>query len=106
MPYLHKGNNQFAVWYSVFAETRLTGALAVLCGALASLAVLSGALATLAGTLSVLNRNLKLFTMQLQILFTVNVLKVIRKFFLKHNKSFRWHLGDYEKHIFSQFEGL
>ena len=25
-------------------------------------------------------------------------LKVIRKFFLKHNKSFRWHLGDYEKH--------
>ena len=29
-----------------------------------------------------------------------NDLKVIRKFFLKHNKSFRWHLGDYEKHIF------
>ena len=27
-------------------------------------------------------------------------LKVTRKFFLKHNKSFRWHLGDYEKHIF------
>ena len=27
-------------------------------------------------------------------------LKVIRKFFLNHNKSFRWHLGDYEKHIF------
>ena len=27
-------------------------------------------------------------------------LKVIRKFFLKHNKSFRWHLGDYEKHNF------
>ena len=26
--------------------------------------------------------------------------KVIRKFFLKHNKSFRWHLGDYEKHNF------
>ena len=26
--------------------------------------------------------------------------KVIRKFFLNHNKSFRWHLGDYEKHIF------
>ena len=26
--------------------------------------------------------------------------KVIRKFFLKHNRSFRWHLGDYEKHIF------
>ena len=28
------------------------------------------------------------------------VVKVIRKFFLNHNKSFRWHLGDYEKHIF------
>ena len=27
-------------------------------------------------------------------------LKVIRKFFLNHNKSFRWHLGDYEKHNF------
>ena len=27
-------------------------------------------------------------------------IKVIRKFFLKHNKSFKWHLGDYEKHIF------
>ena len=27
-------------------------------------------------------------------------IKVIRKFFLKHNKSFRWHLGDYKKHIF------
>ena len=28
-------------------------------------------------------------------------LKVIRKFFFKNNiKSFRWHLGDYEKHIF------
>ena len=26
--------------------------------------------------------------------------------FLKHNKSFRWHLGDYEKHIFFPFEGL
>ena len=33
-------------------------------------------------------------------------LKVIRKFFLKHNKSFRWHLGDYEKHNFFPFEGL
>ena len=32
--------------------------------------------------------------------------KVIRKFFLKHNKSFRWHLGDYEKHNFFPFEGL
>ena len=32
--------------------------------------------------------------------------KVIRKFFLNHNKSFRWHLGDYEKHIFFRFEGL
>ena len=27
------------------------------------------------------------------------LLKVIRKFFIKHSKSFRWHLGDYE--IFS-----
>ena len=34
------------------------------------------------------------------------LLKVIRKFFLKHNKSFRWHLGDYEKHNFFPFEGL
>ena len=33
-------------------------------------------------------------------------LKVIRKFFLKHNKSFRWHLGDYEKHNFFPFKGL
>ena len=30
--------------------------------------------------------------------------KVIRKFFLNHNKSFRWHLGDYEKHDFFPFE--
>ena len=40
----------------------------------------------------------------------VNILfssfKVIRKFFIKHNKSFRWHLGDYEKHNFFPFEGL
>ena len=34
------------------------------------------------------------------------VIKVIRKFFLYHNKSFRWHLGDYEKHDFFPFEGL
>ena len=27
-------------------------------------------------------------------------LKVIRKFFLTHNKRFRWHLWDYEKHNF------
>ena len=28
-------------------------------------------------------------------------IKVIRKFFfLNHNKSFRWHLGNYEKYIF------
>ena len=32
--------------------------------------------------------------------------KEIRKFFIKHNKSFRWHLGDYEKHNFFHFEGL
>ena len=36
----------------------------------------------------------------------ISSVKVIRKFFLKHNKSFRWHLGDYEKHIFFPFEGL
>ena len=35
-----------------------------------------------------------------------NMLKVIRKFFLNHNKCFRWHLGDYEKHNFFPFEGL
>ena len=29
-----------------------------------------------------------------------------QKVFLNHNKSFRLHLGDYEKHIFSPFEGL
>ena len=41
------------------------------------------------------------------ILLSVNrLLKVIRKFFLKHNKSFRWHLGDYEKHNLLPFEGL
>ena len=34
------------------------------------------------------------------------LLKVIRKFFLNHNKIFRWHLGDYEKHNFFPFEGL
>ena len=34
------------------------------------------------------------------------LLKVISKFFLKHNKSFRWHLGDYEKHDFFPLEGL
>ena len=33
-------------------------------------------------------------------------IKVIRKFFLKHKKSFRWHLGDYEKIFFFPFEGL
>ena len=30
----------------------------------------------------------------------IRLFKVIRKFILKHNKSFRWHLGDYEKHNF------
>ena len=33
-------------------------------------------------------------------------IKVIRKFFLKHNKNFRWHLGDYEKLNFFLSEGL
>ena len=33
-------------------------------------------------------------------------LQVIRKFLLNHKKSFRWHLGDYEKHFFFLFEGL
>ena len=28
-------------------------------------------------------------------------LKVIRTFFITHNKRFRWHVGDYEKHDFS-----
>ena len=37
---------------------------------------------------------------------SIIMFKVIRKFFLNHNKSFRWHLGDYEKHIFFPFEGL
>ena len=36
----------------------------------------------------------------------VRDLKVFRKFFIKHNKSFRWHLGDYEKNNFFAFEGL
>ena len=36
----------------------------------------------------------------------VAVVKVIRKFFLMHNKSFGWHLGDYEKHNSFPFEGL
>ena len=31
-------------------------------------------------------------------------IKVIRKFFINHNKSFIWHLGDYEKHIFSHLK--
>ena len=34
------------------------------------------------------------------------IVKVIRKFLLKHNKSFRWHFGDYVKHNFFPFEGL
>ena len=40
------------------------------------------------------------------VMMQVKELKVIRKLFLKHNKSFRWHLGDYEKHNFFPFEGL
>ena len=32
------------------------------------------------------------------------LIKGIRKFFLNHNKSFRWQLGDYEKHIFSHLK--
>ena len=31
----------------------------------------------------------------------VVTLKWLESFFLNHNKSFRCHLGDYEKHIFS-----
>ena len=38
--------------------------------------------------------------------FGKHLVKVSRKFFLKHDKSFRWHLGDYEKHNFFPFEGL
>ena len=41
------------------------------------------------------HERLELITLPVKVYF-----KVIRKFFLKHNKSFRWHLGDYEKHIF------
>ena len=33
-------------------------------------------------------------------------IKVIRKFVKKLYKSFRWHLGDCEKHNFFPFEGL
>ena len=40
-----------------------------------------------------------------QEIITSRHLKVSRKFFLKHNKSFRWHLGDYEKHNLFPFEG-
>ena len=38
--------------------------------------------------------------------FKLSYLKVIRKSILKLYKSFRWHLGDYQKHIFFLFEGL
>ena len=44
--------------------------------------------------------------LQYAIMQPVHCIKVIKKFFLNHNKSFRWHLGDYEKHIFFPFEGL
>jgi len=33
-------------------------------------------------------------------------IKVIRKIFLTNNKSFRWHLGDYEKYNFFPLEGV
>ena len=33
-------------------------------------------------------------------LWSSMIIKVIRKFFLRHNNSLRWHLGDYEKHNF------
>ena len=33
-------------------------------------------------------------------------IKVIKEDFLNNKKSFRWHLGDYEKHNFFPFEGL
>ena len=46
------------------------------------------------------------FTVSHYVVAGRNLIKVIRKFFLKHNKSFRWHLGDYEKHIFFPFEDL
>ena len=41
------------------------------------------------------------YFMKIRYIYIQNRFKVIRKFFLKHKKSFRWHLGDYEKHIFS-----
>ena len=38
-----------------------------------------------------MNKNSETFSM-----LNYNLYRVIRKFFLNHNKSFRWHLGDYE----------
>ena len=37
------------------------------------------------------------------LLAEVAIVKMIRKFFLNNNKSFRWHLGDYEKYDFFSF---
>ena len=42
----------------------------------------------------------------LRVKFLYYYLKWSGSFFLNHNKSFRWHLGDYEKHNFYPFEGL
>ena len=33
-------------------------------------------------------------------------LKVIRKFFLNHNKSYKWHHGEYEKNDYFSSKGL
>ena len=33
----------------------------------------------------------------------LETIKVIRKFFLNNNKSFRWHLGDYAEHVKNRF---
>ena len=41
-----------------------------------------------------------------KVLKGTRMIKVIRKFFLNHTKSFGWHIWDYEKHIFFPFEGL
>ena len=46
-----------------------------------------------------------LFFSNLNLMQKFFLLKVIRKIFFKHSKSFRWHLGDYEKHNFFHLKG-
>ena len=40
------------------------------------------------------------------IILTLVTLESDQEVFLNHNKSFRWHFGDYEKHNFFPFEDL